>query len=54
MNKICIIAGATVLGYGGWWMGEQMGGMMTAFIVSSIGSLLGVYVGWRVNRDYIE
>jgi len=43
----------TVLGWGGWWIGAKSG-LMTAFIVSAIGSLLGVYIGWRVNRDYLS
>jgi len=52
MNRLCIFIGMTVFGWIGWWVGEQFG-FMTAFIVSGIGSMLGVYVGWRINRDYL-
>ncbi len=34
-------------------MGAKVG-LMTGFVVSSIGSLAGVYVGWRINRDYLS
>jgi hypothetical protein len=42
----------TVFGAIGWWLGNRFG-FVTAYVVSGIGSLLGVYVGWRVNRDYL-
>jgi hypothetical protein len=54
MNKICIFVGMTILGFIGWWVGSKLGGIMTAFLISSVGSLLGVYVGWRINRDYLS
>jgi len=53
MNKLCIFVGMTVLGWLGWWLGAKVG-LMTAFTVSSIASLLGVFVGWKVNRDYLS
>jgi hypothetical protein len=53
MNKICIFVGMTVLGWIGWWLGSKHG-LMTAFVLSGVGSLLGVYVGWRINRDYLS
>jgi hypothetical protein len=52
MNKLCIFIGMTVLGWIGWWIGDTIG-IMTAFVLSTIGSLVGVYVGWRINRDYL-
>ncbi len=36
----------------GWWLGE-FEGMMTAFIVSGIGSMVGVWAGWKIARDYL-
>jgi hypothetical protein len=54
MNKVCIFVGMTVLGWIGWWIGSKLGGLMTAFVLSGVGSLLGVYVGWRINRDYLS
>ncbi len=53
MNKLCIFVGMTVFGWLGWVLGERFD-FMTAFILSGVGSLVGVYVGWRVNRDYFE
>ncbi|HEX7512095.1 MAG TPA: hypothetical protein VF464_01885 [Candidatus Methylomirabilis sp.] len=53
MNKICIFLGMTVFGWLGWWVGEQIG-FMTAFVLSGLASIVGVYVGWRINRDYFE
>ena len=43
----------TVLGWAGWWLGDKVG-FVTAFIVSGVGSLVGVYLGWRIYRDHIE
>ena len=53
MNKICIFLGMTVFGWLGWWVGEQVG-FMTAFVLSGLASIAGVYVGWRIHRDYFE
>lgn len=53
MNKLCIFVGMTVFSLIGWWLGEQVSFTM-AFVLSSVGSLLGVYIGWRINRDYFE
>ena len=53
MNKLCILIGATVLGWVGWWLGARIG-FMTAYVLSGIGSIVGVYVGWRINRDYLS
>jgi hypothetical protein len=50
--KLCIFAGLNIGGYVGWILGEHIG-LMTAFLVSSVGSLLGVYAGWRLAREYL-
>ncbi|MGD0899508.1 MAG: hypothetical protein ABR915_16875 [Thermoguttaceae bacterium] len=55
MSRLLIFVGMTVGGYGGWWAGASMGmGMMTTFLVSTLGSIAGVYVAWRIVRDYLE
>ena len=51
MNKLCIFVGMTVLGAVGWWLGEPLG-VMPAWLFSGIGSVAGVYLGWRIARDY--
>ena len=50
--KLCIFIGVNVGGMAGWWLGEHVG-IMTAFLASSVGSVLGVYAGWRVAREYL-
>ena len=50
--KLCIFVGMNVGGYLGWELGDRVG-MMTAFLVSSLGTLLGVYAGWKVAREYL-
>jgi len=37
----------------GWWLGDRWG-LMTAFLLSSVGSIVGVYLGWRINRDFLS
>jgi hypothetical protein len=50
--KLCIFIGVNAGGYAGWVLGEPFG-MMAAFLVSSVGSLLGVVVGWKIARHYL-
>jgi hypothetical protein len=50
--KLCIFVGMNVGGYVGWVLGEHIG-LMTAFLVSGLGSVLGVYAGWKVAREYL-
>ena len=50
--KLCIFVGLNVGGYVGWTFGEHIG-FMTAFFVSGLGSLIGVYAGWRFAREYL-
>ncbi len=54
MGKLLIFLGMTVFGWLGWWIGNNLGGFLTAFILSGVASMIGVYVGWRINRDYFE
>ena len=53
MNKLLIFSGMTMGSYAGWSLGSDWG-MIGAFIASGIGSMLGIYLGWRINRDYLE
>jgi hypothetical protein len=52
MKKMCMLICITVLSAVGWWIGKKIG-IMTGYILSGVGSLVGVYVGWRINRDYL-
>ena len=51
MGRFLILVGMTAFGWVGWALGDPFG-LMTAFLLSSLGSLIGIYVGWRINRDY--
>ena len=53
MNKLLIFISVTILSSVGWWLGAYVG-IMTAYTLSGVGSLAGVYVGWRINRDFLE
>ncbi len=53
MKKLCIFLGMTVFGWLGWWAGAKIG-LVTAYVLSGIASMVGVYAGWRINRDYCE
>jgi len=53
VNKLCIFVGVMVLGWVGWWIGAKIG-FMTAYMLGGISSVVGVYVGWRINRDYLS
>ena len=51
MTKLCIFAGTTILGYGAWFLADALGmGFFGAFIVSGIGSVVGVYLGWKLAQ----
>ena len=51
MTKLFAFLGATVLGYAGWYLGA-LAGTMTAFIVSMIGTGVGLYYGRRIGQHY--
>ena len=49
MTKLCITGGTLVGGYLGGYLCSNLG-MMTEVIVSGIGSIVGVYLGWKLAR----
>lgn len=51
MSKLLALVGATVGGALGWWIGAHIG-IMTAFLISVIGTAGGVYVGRRIAAAY--
>ena len=53
MDKLCIFICIMILGAIGWWLGNKIG-FMTAYVFSAIGSVAGVYGGWRINREYFD
>ncbi|HEY8257140.1 MAG TPA: hypothetical protein VIG08_05750 [Gemmatimonadales bacterium] len=52
METLFGLLGATLLGALGWWVGDRIG-LMTAFIVSTVASGVGLYLGRRMARDYL-
>jgi len=53
MKKLILLITITIFSWIGWWAGEHMG-IMTAYVISFIGSLFGVYVGVRINQEYLN
>lgn len=51
MSKLFSFIGATVGSYAGWWMGSSVG-IMTAFMVSMVGTGLGIWAGRRFAATY--
>lgn len=51
MLKFYSFIGATVGSYAGWALGAPIG-FTTAFMISMVGTGLGIYAGRRVARHY--
>lgn len=51
MKKLFGLVGTTIGGWVGWALGAPFG-TMTAFIVSIVGTALGLYVAIRVASNY--
>ncbi len=49
MNNLCIYGSSAILGYLGWILASPFG-MFWAFVISGVGSLVGVYIGWKIAR----
>jgi hypothetical protein len=55
MNRLPIFIGMLVGGYGGWWLGGCCGfGLVGCFLVSSLGSAVGVFVVWKLLRIFLD
>jgi len=54
VNRLLMFVGNSAGGYVGWWAGDYLGfGLMGTFVVSTLGSLIGIFVAWRVLVDYL-
>ena len=51
MGKVLTFLGMTVGGWVGWALGEKAG-IMTAWMLSAVGTGVGLYVGNRIAREY--
>jgi hypothetical protein len=51
MTKLCIFAGTMIGGYGAWFAADAVGlGFGWAFVLSGVGSLVGVWAGWKIAQ----
>ena len=50
-----MVVGMSVGGWVGWSAGDAIGfGLMGSFLVSCVGSIIGVYLAWRILTDYLS
>ncbi len=53
MKRLCIGGVSTLAGYAGWFLADACGfGFMGAFFVSGLGSIVGVYLGWKLAQRF--
>jgi len=50
MKKIIVVTGTAAGSWIGWWIGSQIG-LMTAFILSMVGTGLGLYFSRRFTQS---
>ncbi len=53
MGTLMALVGTTIGGALGWWLGARVG-MMTAFMVSMVGTGVGLYAARRFVSTYLE
>jgi hypothetical protein len=51
MSKLFSFLGATIGGYAGWFLGSKIG-FTTAFMLSMVGTGVGIYYGRLIARHY--
>ena len=51
MGKLFSFIGATVGSYAGWFVGAKVG-ITTAFMLSMVGTGIGIYYGRLIARNY--
>ena len=53
MNKLCIFGGTMIFSYVGWYLGVLLGfEFFGCFLVSGVGSVAGVWLGWKVAQHF--
>jgi len=53
VSKLLTFLGASLGGSLGWWLGAG-GGIMTAFVVSMLGTGIGMYAGRRIAGRLLD
>ena len=54
MKKLCMFVGMILFGWLGGWIGAKLGGFTIGFLTGGFGSMVGVWAGWRIYRDYLD
>ena len=52
MTRLLGLIGATIGSAIGWWLGARVG-LMTAFLISTLGTGFGLYYGTRLARHWL-
>jgi len=52
MKKLFMLICITVFSWIGWWLGSKIG-IMTGYIFSVIGGMIGIYIAFRL-KNYME
>ncbi len=51
VNKLCIFGGTIVGSYACWALGDALGfSFFGSFLLSGVGSIAGVYLGWKLAQ----
>lgn len=55
MMRLMILIGMTIGSWAGWWLGAQFSdGMGLPLALSSVGTIAGIVVGWKIARNIEE
>ena len=55
MLKLCIFGTSGVASYVFWWAAEVLGaGLFTCFAISSVGTIAGCWVGWKIHQQFFN
>lgn len=53
MSRLLATIGAVLGGWLGWWLGGVVG-IMTAWILSIVGTAAGVYFGRKIAKEHFD
>lgn len=55
MNRLCIFVGTTIGGAVGWAIPDYFdAGFGWCFVVSGVGSIVGVWAGWKLAQKLVH
>ena len=56
VNKLCIFAGTTIGSYAFWALGDSVLGLGFgwSFVLSGVGSVVGVIAGWKLAQKLMS